>query len=144
MFFFFLGSTLITQIMILNLLIAILSETHGKVQADYKNSDQRQKLMLMAEYIGQVESFDKRLKKYCCCFNRFRQSKKEHKFLFMMKPVSNEAEEGAGGERSGGGDKSSRNQKGQMKRLEHVMETKFREIDNMLNKKILGALHDLD
>ena len=24
------------------------------------------------------------------------------------------------------------------------METKFREIDNMLNKKILGALHELD
>ena len=62
----------------------------------------------------------------------------------MMKPVLNEAEEGTKGERTAGSDKVARNQKGQMKRLEHVMETKFREIDNMLNKKILVALHDMD
>ena len=61
-----------------------------------------------------------------------------------MKPVANEAEEGAVGGATGGVDSSPKNQAGKMKRLESVIESKFREIDNLLNKKVIGALHDLD
>ena len=62
-----------------------------------------------------------------------------------MKPVANEVEEGGlVAVSSGGADYNSRHQSGKIKRLESIMESKFRDIDNLLNKKVLKSLQDID
>ena len=136
-FCLFVASTLITQIMVLNLLIAILSETHDKVNENYKSADQRQKLKVMAEYVGQVRVIDTYM---CCCFKKVLKEKKEDKYLFMMKPFSADGEV----DKSSSSSSSKGSKSNVTSFLKSFMDSKFRELDNNINKKILGAIYDSD
>ena len=94
----------------------------------------------MAEYVGQVRVIDTYM---CCCFKKVLKEKKEDKYLFMMKPFSGDGDIGDKGSSSSGskGGRKSNNVAGLLKSF---MDSKFRELDNNINKKILGAIYDSD
>ena len=73
-----------------------------------------------------------------CCRNKQNvDAEDNHQFLFVMRPKLGEGEEDSSGD-------ASKDFMSRMRRLESSMESKFRDMDNILNKKILGTLQDLD
>lgn len=67
---YFIATTFFTQITILNMLIAIMSETYQKHSQGLSELGKRQKLKLMAEYLMIVDIYTKYIQK-CkkCCSN---------------------------------------------------------------------------
>ena len=55
---YFLGTTFVTQVVILNMLIAIMGDTFGRQIEDIEMKSKQQKLNLQAEYAGLVEIYD--------------------------------------------------------------------------------------
>ena len=70
---YFLGTTFITQVVILNMLIAIMGNTFGKQIDDLEMKSKQQKLNLQAEYAGLVEIYDDI---FTCCGRCAKKKKK--------------------------------------------------------------------
>ena len=77
----------------------------------------------------------------CCCFKKVLKGKKEDKYLFMMRPFSADGVAEKGSSSSSTKDSKSNNVTAFLKSF---MDSKFRELDNNINKKILGAIYDSD
>lgn len=68
---YFIGSTFITQIVIFNMLIAIMASTFARHNEDLDQNAKRQKLILQSEYVKLVK-FYKRV--FACCSCRKKES----------------------------------------------------------------------
>ena len=55
---YFLGSTFFTQIVIFNMLIAIMGATFSRHNEDQESNAKRQKLALQAEFVNVVETYE--------------------------------------------------------------------------------------
>lgn len=86
---YFIGTTFVSQITILNMLIAIMSKTFDMHEAGLNENGKKQKLKLMAEYLTIVQIYRKYL---CCCFQKKNQSK-QNSFLFIITPSITEEDD---------------------------------------------------
>ena len=144
--FFFMLSTFFTQIMILNMLIAIMMTTYEKITGDYKRSDQRQKLQLQAEFIGVVGRMRFLFQKICCCCKHKVDDKAQggRSYLFVMRSKRVENEQVQDSSNSVVIGDPSNDFVNRMHSLENQLENRFRDMDNLFNKKILGTLEGLE
>lgn len=88
---YFVGSTFFTQIVVLNMLIAIMSSTFDRHQTDLEANAKRQKLILQAEYSKLVHFYKQVL---CKCRRQKTFEKQPSRYLVLMTPkASNEQDE---------------------------------------------------
>ena len=87
--FYFLGMTFFTQITILNMLIAIMSDTFSRQTSNLNQLGKSQKLNMMAEYLKIVNFYRDKLFKIC----RSKSSEHKSRYLFVVFPVENEDED---------------------------------------------------
>lgn len=111
--FFFIGVTLITQITILNMLIAIMSVTHGEHVEMHSTNSQKQRLLLETEFAAQNNIYVSMNKGYarpivwlCNCFNSPRVTPDLSYNYLQVITMRTDIEDGDD-ERSGGQDSSS-------------------------------------
>ena len=111
---YFLGATFITQIMIFNMLISIMSDTQGRHNDMIVESSMRQRLRLQTEFSHQDVFYGKLCKCACftsCCRKNARSADTKSKegqealsYLFVIEPRDDddegepEAAQGAGSE----------------------------------------------
>ena len=97
---YFLGTTFFTQITILNMLIAIMSQTYNRHAKGLSELGKRQKLKLMAEYLVIVNVYQKYL---CSCCRKFKKryktintalsnNLKSTSYVFLMTPTMDVSE----------------------------------------------------
>ena len=73
----FVGATFVTQITILNMLIAIMGDTFGRVTEVKEQSGLREKIQILADYVWIIPL-----------------DSKKHRYIYAMKPKSMTDEEG--------------------------------------------------
>lgn len=144
----FAASTFFSQIVTLNMLVAIMSATFDRHSSDLHQNEQRQKLVLQSEFTILLNTY--RWAFGCCCRKRGTQAGSEPAdFLFVVTRDKTAKHDEAFGPRSSqgkakaskGGGKAADQQA--LTELKTTVEDKFRELDSFLNKKVLNQLQDL-
>ena len=101
---YFLGATFFTQIVIMNMLIAIMGSTYDRHNEDLHANATRQKLVLQAEFVKLVGAYQKYL--LCCCSKKAgKKSIQEAEsgttgYLFVIQPSLNSEDDDVGENRS--------------------------------------------
>lgn len=133
---YFIGATFLTQITILNMLIAIMGSTFDRHNEDLHANSTRQKLVLQAEFVVLVGTYQK----FCCCAkkrskkNALEVEKGTSGYLFLIQPNQNSDSIEASGDGKVSDQGSSQ--------LAQVIQEKFHDLDNFLNKKLLKSQQD--
>lgn len=115
------------------MLIAIMGSTFDRHNEDLHANSTRQKLVLQAEFVMLVGMYQK----FCCCSkkrskkNAFEVEKGTTGYLFLIQPNQNSDSIESSGDGKGSDQGSSQ--------LAQVIQEKFHDLDNFLNKKLLKS-----
>lgn len=138
--FYFFGSTFFCQIVILNMLIAIMSATFDRHNEDLQANAMRQKLVLQAEFIKLVDFYKKII--YRCSGSGKRNGENSTGagsmgFLFVIQPASGQDDDSQFAAGPSSSTSSDSRSSGSSSLVKRALDDKFRELDNFLNKKML-------
>ena len=142
-FFVFVSSIFIGQIVVFNMLIAIMAETFTRHSDSLDENGKRQKLKLVSEYSALVKA----MQRVCCfCCRKFGKTNlpgskrlaketqnKGFKHLFVVTPRVDEEQ----------GDADAGKDQANMRLIRKALDEKFKEIDNFLGRKVMKSLNDL-
>ena len=142
---YFILSTFVTQIVILNMLIAIMSATFSRHESQLHASKTRQRLNVQAEFVFVVEFYMKVYDNFfCCACGRKRKKQKKNNtgmsasesidqgYLFVIQP--SEVVNPAGQDSTVSTAQSSDAPGGDL------VTKKFRELDSLITKKVLRQI----
>ena len=131
--FFFL-STFITQIVILNMLIAIMASTFGNHEANLAQSKTQLRLELLGDFAWLVELYTR----IFCCFCSKRQNKNRtyitDGYLFLIQP-SNDSEEES--------NQGAKNTNNAFSGTGGNLDDKFQELNSLITKKVMRNIQEL-
>ena len=126
----FIFTTVITQILILNMLIALMSETFADYTEKQEEYSQQSKMSMITDYI---ETIDFQRRYICKCRRRKKAQKK--RFLVVITRVvdDDDDDDGIDGEN-------------QLNMVKRTIDNRFRTLENLLTKRISKALavHSVD
>lgn len=137
---YFFGATFIGQIVIFNMLIAIMAATFDRHNEDLDANAKRQKLILQSEYEKLAKGYGRVFARCgrCCKSGRGsaaeRAQSQQSSYLYVVMPQQGEDDESDGDE-----------EHSEIKAVKRAMELKFRGLDSLLSKRLipsLGALSD--
>lgn len=89
-YFFFMMATFFTQVTFLNMLIAIMGDTFGRVIENKANYGLQTKLSIMGDYTAVIDSKRSLCSRFfCCCKSKQAEAGQDKcNFLFVVKPKS--------------------------------------------------------
>ena len=127
-----------SQIVILNMLIAIMAATFARHMEDLDQNAKRQKLMLQSEYVKIVNFYSRIFScKKCRRTNDIPQEEEGHSgYLFVMTPCINIDEDNESDEEDG-------NEGNAIKAMNSMVSEKFRELDSLLSKRVIPSIMNL-
>jgi len=133
----FLGSVFIGQIVVFNMLIAIMSTTYSHHCNSLDENGKNQKLKLVSEYSSLVNV----MQAICCCRRRRDggQIGAKSGLLFVITPRVEE--EGIDGDNDGRG--SGGKDQANVRLMRKALDEKFKQIDNFLSRKVMKSLVDM-
>lgn len=126
---YFVGTTFFTQITLLNMLIAIMSNTFARHSQSLSDLGKRQKLLLMAEYLFLINFYQK----YVCCCKRRGHDGKSTRSLFMMTPIIGNDDEH---------DEAQESQR-QINLLHKSIEQRFNALENIMHRQMVKEIRSL-
>ena len=128
---FFLLSTFLTNIVILNMLIAIMSATFDNHKEQQHESKIKQRLNVQSEFVFLIQIYEK----IFCCRCSKKSQVDQAGYLFAIQPLEmasssqeSQASGGSGAASGAGGD---------------VFSQKFRDLESLIAKKVLRNVQDL-
>ena len=142
---YFVMATFITQITILNMLIAIMSVTHSNHNDNIDENSKAQRLLLLAEFNFPNNIYRRLSEKTICwpfvflcnCCNRHKKKQDEsYNYLLVMSPREDDEEDDD--DRVGSNETT-----GNSRAVRKALDERFREINSFLNKKVLKSLVDM-
>ena len=137
---YFLLATFVTQIMIFNMLISIMGNTQSRQLELVDETSKRQRLRIWKEFDEQMNSMSK-----LCCRCCSRQKADPHidvgRYLVVIRPRHEYTEGGAQAQTQASGDLAE--QGDEPAHNSKQSDEKFREIEAILNKKVLRQLIDM-
>ena len=142
---YFVMATFITQITILNMLIAIMSATHTNHNDMIDENSKAQRLLLLAEF-NVVNNIYRCLSEYIicwpfvflynCCDRHKKKQDESYNYLLVMSPREDDEEDDD--DRVGSNETT-----GNPRALRKALDERCREINSFLNKKVLKSLVDM-
>ena len=126
-----------SQIVILNMLIAIMAATFARHMEDLDQNAKRQKLMLQSEYVKIVNFYSRIFScKRCSRTKDIPQEDGHSGYLFVMTPCVNVDEDNESDEEDG-------NEGNAIKAMNSMVSEKFRELDSLLSKRVIPSIMNL-
>ena len=129
---YFVGSTFISKIVMLNMLIAIMTKTFKRHNEDLDYNARRQKLALQSEYVKLVNFYAR----ICCCCNKNKSSKPQSGYLYVVTPRVSTDEDGVD-------DQGDMKEDNDVKSMSNSLSERFTELDDILNKQVMPGIMSL-
>ena len=138
--FYFFFSSFITQIVILNMLVAIMSATFARHENSLQENAKRQKLVLQSEFVRQIKFYRKYVQ---FCFNVQKNVVKEPADqLFVVTRSKNKDNDSDNELKSGEGHGKYKGGAGAGGDVNILIQQKFKELDTFLIKKMMKTIGD--